>query len=436
MEKKLNDSLTNLVANLGTNKDKRSYNKFDFKVFGRDELENMYFQDWIAGKIIDIPVEDMVREWRTFKAPEIEDEQLKKITDLEDELNVKSNFADAMKWSRLYGGSIILLGLDQRLGEISEPIKIEDIKEGDLKYIHVLDRWDVTVMDINNTDPMQANYRLPNYYGIYGVNTNKIHHSRVIRFDGLSLPYRLKRQNQYWGGSILIRIYEAILNSALTTNSTASLVHEAKVDIVQIVDLMRHLASKEGETALINRFLLADILKSNANTLLLDANETHDRKQITFTGLADLVTRFLNIVAAASDIPATRLLGQSAQGLNATGEGDLKNYYDMISSKQTSNLYPQLKTFDQVLVRSAIGEYPEDLTSEFNPLWQLSDTEKATIEYQNAQRDQIYIDKGAITADVVTKQLKKDNVYDNITDDLIDAVIELDKMDYEDTQSE
>jgi phage-related protein (TIGR01555 family) len=423
--------LINFAANLGTNKDKRSYNTFDIKTFSRDQLEALYFQDWIAGKIIDIPVEDMIREWRSFNAPDIEDDQLKKISDLEDQLEVKDKISDALKWARLYGGSLILLGIDPKHGEMDIPLEIDKIGEGDLKYMHTLDRWDVTSQDINNINPELSNYRLPNFYGIYGIKDNRIHHSRIIRFDGLSLPYRLKRQNQYWGGSILVRIYEAILNSALTSNSTASLVHESKIDIIQVQNLFKHLASKEGEAALINRFMIADIMKSNNNTLILDSTETHNRTQFSFAGLPDLVTRFLNIVAAASDIPATRLLGSSATGLNASGEGDLKNYYNMIGNKQEKDLNSPLKKLDQILVRSAIGSYPEDLSFEFNPLWQLSDTERATIELQNAQRDQIYIDRGAITTDVVTKQLRKDGVYDNISDELIDAVKEMDDLKFE-----
>jgi phage-related protein (TIGR01555 family) len=137
------------------------------------------------------------------------------------------------------------------------------------------------------------------------------------------------------------------------------------------------------------------------------------------------MTRFLNAVAAAADVPATRLLGQSAQGLNATGEGDLTNYYNMVSSKQEVFLAPQLRYLDEILTRSVYGSMPEDWTFEFNPLWQLSPQSQATVDVQNAQRDEIYLRNEVVTAPIVAEELRENHTYGSIDDDYIEVLEEI-----------
>jgi hypothetical protein len=82
-------------------------------------------------------------------------------------------------------------------------------------------------------------------------------------------------------------------------------------------------------------------------------------------------------MAGAADIPVTRLIGRSASGMNATGEGDLRNHYDNIKAMQVLELGPALAALDEVLIRSTFGEMPEDFWYSWNPLWQPSVRELA-----------------------------------------------------------
>jgi len=61
------DSLSNVVTGMGTNRDRRSYNRFTITQLNDYlEMEAAYFDNWIAGAVVDHPVEDATREWRTF----------------------------------------------------------------------------------------------------------------------------------------------------------------------------------------------------------------------------------------------------------------------------------------------------------------------------------------------------------------------------------
>jgi phage-related protein (TIGR01555 family) len=297
----------------------------------------------------------------------------------------------------------------------------------------VIDRYDLSVNELNTTDPTKANYRLPEFYTLAG-GTTRIHHTRLLRFDGIDIPWRIRQNNQYWGISILQRVYDAITNAKTVGDSIASMTYESSIDVVQVKNLFQQLAAPGGTEKVIERFQLADTIKSFNNMLILDETEQYDKSTVQFGALPDIMTRFLNVVAAAADVPATRMLGQSAQGLNATGEGDLKNYYDMVQAKQEVDLGPKLRYLDEVLVRSTFGSMPKDWSFEFESLWQVPPAARALIELQNAQRDEIYMRNGVVTSSVVAKELREEQTYTSLDDDYIEVLEELDEEELEESR--
>lgn len=162
--------------------------------------------------------------------------------------------------------------------------------------------------------------------------------------------------------------------------------------------------------------------------LLLDTEEDYQSKTNTFAGLPDLIDRFALFLSAASDIPATRLLGSSASGLNATGEGDLKNYYDNVRSGQNVEYRPRLDYFDQIMIRSLGLNPDDDYSYEFNSLFQMTPQQEADIELKNAQRDQIYIDREVIKPSTAAKDLKQEGTYSNLTDEDIEELEEFETL--------
>ena len=431
----IGDSLVNLAANLGTDVDKRSHSRFTGRSFDADELDKMYTDDWISGKVIDIPADDMVRNWRRFTSPETDPDKVDVVTQVEKDLNVKATTGEAVKWGRLYGGALVVLGVVDRLGLPNEPLEVDRIQSGDLKFLKVLDRYDVKSEDINTTDPEADNYRKPTFYRPINSET-PIHYTRVLRFEsGVRTPWRMASALDSWAVSVLQRVYDSILNSQGTADSVASLVYQSTIDVIKIQNLTQQLSAPDGEQSVLKRFVLANMIKSNNNMLLLDGTEDYTRNTHSFGGnaLPALVSKYYDIVSAASDIPVTRLMGSSPGGLNSTGAGDLENYYNMIQGKQETELAPALRQLDQVMVRSAIGEYPADWSFEFNPLWQLSDEAVATMQLTKAQRDDIYLRNAVILPSIVAKQLKEDKTYNDLDNDFIEVLEDLDESDLEDS---
>jgi phage-related protein (TIGR01555 family) len=104
-------------------------------------------------------------------------------------------------------------------------------------------------------------------------------------------------------------------------------------------------------------------------------------------------------LSGSTGIPVTRLFGRSPAGLNATGESDLTNYYDLVEATQRNRLMPAIRRLVNLICAwKGIKKVPE-IT--FNSLYQMSEEEKAKVDYTEAQTKQIYVNMGALDADEV-----------------------------------
>ena len=71
-------------------------------------LTTVYRESWIAMRIIDMPSEDMTRAWYTLSTS-LPQAALSKLRRLEAKHSIKQEITNAIRWARLYGGSIALI---------------------------------------------------------------------------------------------------------------------------------------------------------------------------------------------------------------------------------------------------------------------------------------------------------------------------------------
>jgi len=190
----------------------------------------------------------------------------------------------------------------------------------------------------------------------------------------------------------------------------AELMQEANVDIIKRDNLSDELASDQDE-AITARYALFSQMKSLINLALLDGSETYDRKTLDLSGTAPVLELFMTWISGAAEIPVTRLFGSSAKGLNATGEGDLQNYYNSLSAKRVTQIDPGLRQLDDVIVRSALGTFPEDYNYVWNPMQMLDEEAVARAAKLKAETDVIYLDAGAIMISQVQRNLQAAELY-------------------------
>ncbi len=418
MNQATQDGLENVVTGLGTERDKRSYTRFGAVAqMTAIELESMYRSSWLAKRIVNSVADDMTREWRQLHFSEKHELDLENLEKLEKALCVKDRVNEALRWARLYGGALLVIGTKDK--DMATPLNPETIRQGDLKWLRVIDRWRVSGTYAVDYDLASDNYLLPEFYlAASDVNANaRIHHSRVLRFNGQTLPYNAWQANGRWDDSELQHVMDSVKNYGTTTDAIATMLFEANVDVLGIDELRELLSANDGEAKLIKRFQIAMMAKSYNRTLIIDKNDSYQKHSNSFTGLDAVLNGFISDVCGAADIPATRLFGQSAGGLNSTGDNDIRNYYDMVSGKQEKEMRVQLERLDQIMVRSALGFVPDDYRFDFNNLWQTSDTEQAAVDKSRADTDQIYFSTGILTEGAIARELKARGTYRTMTDE-------------------
>ncbi len=391
------DGLVNLVANLGTPRDKAAATFYGVPTLSEQEADNAYRGTWLARKVIDIPAMDSCRKWRGWSADQ---EKITAIEAEEKRLGLQQKVLKALIRARLTGGAALYIGTGQ--SDPMLPLKPESIGKGGIRHINVLSKRVLQAGELN-LDPESPGYGLPACYTLSSGTAGQvqIHPSRLVILHGAEKPDPEFGISDGWGDSVLLAISKAIKDADASAANIASLVFEAKVDVIKIPNFMSMLADKEYEQQVLQRLQLAAMAKGINGTLLLDSGEEYEQKQAQFGGLIDLLMGFMQLTSGASDIPMTRLLGQSPGGLNASGESDLRNYYDRISSNQELVLQPALQVLDECLIRSALGSRPAEVFYNWRSLWQTTDTERAAIGKSTAESIKIIADTRLIPENVL-----------------------------------
>lgn len=396
------DGLVNVASGLGTSKAKRSHNQFTYGILNDFfQLDAAYQSSWLARAIVDYPAEDMTREWRTIKCDDAD-----VIRAEEDRLQVPALVSEATSWARLYGGAGILMITNQPL---DKPLRPEKVKKGDLYRLIVIDRFDMQPLSLNQSNILAANYLQPEFYTIVG-GSQQIHWTHFARFSGAKLPRRQRAQTQGWGDSELRKCLDDVMDIVASKDGIAELMQEANVDIIKRVGLSDELASDQDD-AITSRYALFSLMKSSINLALLDGEETYDRKTLDLSGVAPVLDLLMTWISGAADIPVTRMFGSSAKGLNATGEGDMDNYFNSLSSKRMTQIDPGMRMLDEVLVRSATGRWIDDFNYVWNPFKQPDIVQIAQANKAKAETDVLYRDAGVITTSQIQRNLQAAELY-------------------------
>jgi phage-related protein (TIGR01555 family) len=396
------DRLTNIMSGRGTSVDRSTWGRYAWIPVDAAEAESWYRGTWLGRKIVDILPFDMTREGRDWQTKK---DIIEKLEAEEKRLQLWFKLLRAMTLSRLYGGGGIVLGVGDT--DPMQPIDPNLVRLGGLKYAQVYSRYQLNEGGNPRLDPADPWFGQPDFFTIALSNGGelKFHPSRVVTFIGQRPPEgsRYQGTSWFWGDPILQSIKQAVQNADTAQDGFAGLIDEAKVDILKIPDLTTQGATAEYETRMLNRLQAAATGKSTWRALMIDAQEDWQQKQITWTGMPDMIFALLQVVCGAADIPITRLLGTSPKGLQSDGGGEERDYQTMISAKQRVELAPQLEIIDDLLIRSALGSRPSDVYYEFAPLRQMDEKDAAEIEAKYATGLKSRSDTGMFQEEVLAK---------------------------------
>lgn len=397
--KKRLDGWLNVLVGLGGKQDKTRKTQWgDFQFLTDEELSYIYAGEGFASRIIDVRANDMTREWITI---ENDDENI--IMNELKRLKAKSKFNEALRWSGLYGGSVIIVGaMDSE--ELKNPLKINE--NTDIEWLYVVDKSQIEIgTSVFNNNPLDRGFGKIESYKMYIGPLKRlveVHKSRVFEFKGKPAPKQisdLDNEIRYWGMSEIQGIYEKLKSYGGGFQSVENILFEFIVGKYKLKGLAEKLATGQEEE-IIKRMEIVAMFKSTINAILLDAeHEDYIRDSANISGLSDILDRLMMNLSGVTGIPVTRLFGRSPAGQNATGESDLKNYYDDIAARQENSLEDPLQELvNMIAITNGLsGEFP----IKFNSLFQLTEKERAEVDNKDANTYNIYIDQGVISSEEV-----------------------------------
>lgn len=394
------DGWKNLLSGLGGRRDKTRYTRPSPVTRLSDiELAALYYGDPIAADAVDYLPEDMTKAGFEVNGDTGELEQAF------NELHGPEKFKEALAYTELYGGAIILMDIEGS-GSYDQPY--DPARGKKVRALRVYPRTRIELGLMNQValpeSPYFEDYEQFVIRKIDG-STFTVHASRCLIFKS---PIRVDPTmtgfvdyERYWGLSAVLRYYDAVASYGTLIQGLTHLSQELAVGKYKLANLEQLVA--EGDYRAINRRMDAiDTQKSIVNGVFLGEGEDYTREQLTLSGVDALTDRFMMHVAAATRYSVTRLFGRSAAGLNATGKGDQDNYYDRVRSAQTNRMTPPLIKLIEVLNNSLkVIPTGEKIAVTYNPLYPMDSTQEADVRYKIAQADAVYIDRGVLSQDEV-----------------------------------
>lgn len=424
---RMNDSFQNFTARLGIGTDNIAsdtrYTYSNLLTRMPRALEYMYRGSWMIGVAVDSVAEDMTAAGIDFGAA-LKPNQIEPMTEAMQYWQIWPAITDMIRWGRLYGGAVGIIMIEG--ADMSTPLDPNKIGKDMFKGILALDRWCLDPVVTDYIEEMGPDIGRQEFYFVNptapALVGERIHHSRVIRAEGIKLPVYQRYVEQGWGLSIVERIYDRLLGFDSASVGAGQLVYKAHLRTIKIEGLREILAQGGAlETALVKQMEGIRKFQTSEGLTLIDGKDDFLVNQYTFAGLPEIIMQFGEQISGATQIPLVRLFGQSPSGLNSSGESDLRTYYDGIK-RQQENMRFQIAKVLRIMYRSTFGSAPPaGFTFKFNPLWQLTEEQKAAINAQNTAAVVAAFGSGIVPREVALKELRQSSdvtgVWSNISDD-------------------
>lgn len=362
-------------------------------------LAAMMAQHWLISKACMMPAKDAVRkgyETTVNDGSEVDPKVLDEIRKADDRYKINKNMIEMVQMGRIFGIRVVMFVVESSDPEYYyKPFNIDGVEEGSYKGISQMDPYWITPQlgDRAAGDPAAIDFYEPTWWRINGV---LVHRTHLVIFKTEEVADVLK-PTYLWGGiPIPQKIYERVYCAERTANEAPMLALTKRTDVIKC-DMSQALAQQENFDKRMN------IWSSRWNNYGIKTIGLEEEMQQFDTSLTDLdaviMTQY-QIVAAAANVPAVKLLGTSPKGFNTTGEFEEANYHEELESIQTHDLLPLIERHHLLLIKSEIAPmfnippFPTSVT--FNPLDAMTAKELAELNKLKADTGQVLMSSGAI----------------------------------------
>lgn len=365
----------------------------------RTDLSWAFVEIGLIQTICCLPVDDGLRGGVEVKTKQLEPEEIEELiafSEDEGDLIVANHSA---VWERLYGGSGIIIVTD---ADPINPFDIREIKKGGKLGFKAADLWELfwaqqfaqdgqDIFGINSYDSKTFMY--------YGLEIDK---TRVMSMKGIMVPSFLRPTLRGWGVSVVETLIRGINQYLKSNDLIFEVLDEFKLDIFKLKNLANTLLQKDGTQKIQARVQLMNLQKNYNNAMVMDADDDHINKELSFSGISETMAGIRMQIASDMKIPLSKLFGTGATGLGS-GEDDIENYNAMIESSVRSKLKRPLTKIMKLRCQQLFGFVPDDLSISFKPLRILSAVDEQTVK--NAEHSRLLATRTA--GECTTEEFKE-----------------------------
>jgi phage-related protein (TIGR01555 family) len=410
-------TMSNLLTKMGTGSDRTTQTiPHGVGYWGQQTLEDLA-EHLILNRVVSAKVDAATQKgWELTLGSDGDDDILEDFNDIHDDLEVEEAFNEAQFQANVYGGAVIIIIVDDKKPAY-EPIDIKNLKK--IVKLEVLDRYKVepvlALTDVNPLRPDKYRLVLPEYVRKSLKNVTEdnpqyiIDKSRIIRFDadGIRATPDMLRKNQGWTKSLLAALWEDYLEWKTSLKATGAMVQDASIFIYKLKDLSAMMKSKDS-LLLEGRIKLFRSMLSVIGGAIIDAEkESMEFISRNFAGVPEVANQQRDNFIGVSDIPHTKLFGESPSGLGASGESEQKDWASTIADFQTSKWRKKLRGLFKLIFLSKEGPTKGELIKgwsiKFHNLMVESEAEKISNMATMASTDQTYISAGVLLIEEVRK---------------------------------
>lgn len=354
-------------------------------------------QQWLIDKACLMPGRDAVRNgFEVSTDAEVAPEILAQLTKMDQEFKLNKQLVEFVHMGRVFGIRIAMFLVESSDPDYySKPFNPDGVTPGSYRGITQVDPyWTAPMLDGQAaSNPADPGFYTPTWWM---VNGRAVHKSHLVIFKTGELPDILKPTYQYGGIPIPQRIAERVYAAERTANEGPLLAMTKRTTAIH-TDVAAALADQESFDSRIAQWVR---YRDNMGIKILGTEEAMEQFDTSLTDLDAIIMTQYQLVAAAAEVPATKLLGTSPKGFNATGEYEEANYHEMLESIQTHDLTPFVERHHMLCIRSRIA--PDNRIAPFNtevvwkPLDSPTATEVADLNLKKAQTAQALSGIGAI----------------------------------------
>jgi phage-related protein (TIGR01555 family) len=356
---------------------------------------------WLVDKACNMPARDAIRQ--SYEIDCEDSAIIERLKKRDKKYRIHQAMKELVHFGRVYGGRIALFVVETPNPKAfyENPFNPDGIAPGSYKGIKQVDpQWVTPELTADNLqDPASLNFYEPTYYRIGG---RRYHKSHLVKFVPFPVPNVLKPMYNYFGVSVPERVYERVYASERTANEAPQLAMTKRLLTLGLAD-----AENADKGVIAENIEYFALMRDNYGVQITSNSDTVQQFD---TALGDLDTTIMTqyqLVAAAANVPATKLLGTTPKGFNASGEYEEAAYREELESIQANDLEDLLQRHYEILLRSE-GLPIVDISISWRPLDSPTAAEYADIELKNSQTALNYANIGAVDGHDIRQKLAAD----------------------------